>query len=69
MIASQSEDYRGIGVGLGILSLFGLEDYASVLPYFEAAAQADHWEPREYTQGLFRKIVRKHPQEIKEYLL
>jgi 3-methyladenine DNA glycosylase AlkC len=69
VIASQSEDYRAVGVGLGILSLYGLEDYVSVLPYFEAVAQADHWEPREYAQGLFRKIVKQHRHEIKTYLL
>jgi len=68
-IASRSQDYRAIGVGLGILSIYGLGDYASVLPYFEAAASADHWEPREYAQGLFRKIIKKHPQEIRAYLL
>jgi 3-methyladenine DNA glycosylase AlkC len=68
-ITSRSEDTRGVGVGLGILSIYGLDDYASVLPHFEAAAGADHWEPREYAQGLFRKIIKKHPQEIKVYLL
>lgn len=68
-IVTHSEDYRAMGVGLGVLALYGLEDYASVLPYFEAVAQADHWEPREYAQGLFRKFLKKHREEIRTYLL
>jgi 3-methyladenine DNA glycosylase AlkC len=69
MITTRSDDHRVIGVGLGILSYHGLADYVSVLPYFEVAAKADHWEPREYAQGLFRKIIKKHPEAIREYLL
>jgi 3-methyladenine DNA glycosylase AlkC len=69
LITSRSKDYRAVGVGLGVLSLYGLIDCPSVLPYFEAAAGADHWEPREYAQGLFRKIVKMHRGEIKGYLL
>jgi 3-methyladenine DNA glycosylase AlkC len=69
MITTRSEDHRVMGVGLGILSYYGMADYVSVLPYFEAAAKADHWEPREYAQGLFRKIIKKHPEAIREYLL
>lgn len=69
MIVTRSGDHRVIGVGLGMLSYHGMADYVNVLPYFEAAAKADHWEPREYAQGLFRKIIKKHPVEIREYLL
>jgi 3-methyladenine DNA glycosylase AlkC len=68
-ILNSTKDYRTMGVGLGILALYGVEDYQSVLPYFESAAQADHWEPREYAQGLFRKIVKAHPAAIRPYLL
>jgi 3-methyladenine DNA glycosylase AlkC len=68
-ITNLSKNYRAIGVGLGILSLYGLDDYPSILPYFELAAGSDHWEPREYAQGLFRKIIKKHRYEIKNYLL
>lgn len=69
MIVTRSGDHRVIGVGLGMLSYHGMADYVNVLPYFEAAAKADHWEPREYAQGLFRKIIKKHRYEIKNYLL
>jgi 3-methyladenine DNA glycosylase AlkC len=68
-ILNSTKDYRTMGVGLGILALYGVEDYQSVMPYFESAAQADHWEPREYAQGLFRKILKAHPEEIRPYLL
>jgi len=68
-IVTHSEDYRAMGVGLGILSLYGMQDYRRVLPYFEAMAQAEHWEPREYAQGLFRKILKKYHKEIRTYLL
>lgn len=68
-IIDQSEDYRAIGVGLGILALYGLEDFRSVLPYFETAAGMDHWEPREHAQGLFRKVIKAHKEEIREFLL
>jgi 3-methyladenine DNA glycosylase AlkC len=66
---NSASDYRTMGVGLGILSLFGVTDYPSVLPYFESAAQADNWEPREYAQGLFRKVVKAHPVAIRPHLL
>ena len=68
-ILNSSNDYRTMGVGMGILSLHGVEDYRSVLPYFESTAQSDHWEPREYAQGLFRKIVKAHRVAIRPHLL
>lgn len=68
-ILNATQDYRTMGVGLGILALYGLEDYQCVLPYFESAAKADHWEPREYAQGLFRKVVKAHRAEIRNHLL
>jgi 3-methyladenine DNA glycosylase AlkC len=46
-----------------------LDDYASILPYFEAAAKMDHWEPREHAQGLFRKVVKAHREAIRPQLL
>lgn len=69
LIYENSGDFRSMGVGLGILSFYGLDDYQSVLPYFESAASLDNWEPREYAQGLFRKIVKQYHHEIKPYLL
>jgi 3-methyladenine DNA glycosylase AlkC len=66
---NSTSDYRTMGVGLGILAFYGVEDYQSVLPYFESAAQADHWEPREYAQGLFRKVVKAHPVALRPDLL
>jgi len=56
-------------VALGILSFCGLGDYRPVLPFFEAAAAAGDWETREVAQMLFRKLIKKHPAEMKTYLL
>lgn len=63
------KDHRSRGVALGILSYYGLEDYPRVLPYFEKAACSNHWEIREYAQMFFRKMIRKHPEAMKSYLL
>ncbi len=68
-ILNSTQDHQIMGVGLGILALHGLEDYQSILPYFESAAKADNWEPREYAQGLFRKVVKAHRAEIRIHLL
>ena len=68
-ILNSTQDQRTTGVGLGILAFHGLEDYQSVLPYFESAAKADNWEAREYAQGLFRKVVKAHHVEIRSHLL
>lgn len=68
-VLNSTDDYRTMGVGLGILAQYGVEDYQSVLPYFESAAQAGNWEPREYAQGLFRKIVKAHPVALRPHLL
>ncbi|MFW9830351.1 MAG: hypothetical protein ACFFD8_01045 [Candidatus Thorarchaeota archaeon] len=57
------------GVALGVLSLFGLENYHGVLPHFEIAARSPHWEIREFAQMFFRKLIQKYPQPIREYLL
>jgi len=68
-ILDATQDYQTMGVGLGILALYGLGDYQSILPYFESAAKADHWEPREYAQGLFRKVVKANRADIRVHLL
>ena len=68
-ICQSSQDHRGVGVGLSILSLYGLEDRERILPIFETAAKSDHWELREFAQGFFRKVIKKHSQEIHDYLV
>ena len=64
-----SRDSLSQGVALGILSLCGLVAYRPVLPFFEAAAAAGDWETRELAQMLFRKLIKKHPAEMKTFLL
>jgi hypothetical protein len=43
----ESDDFKGKGVSLGILSYYGLGDYKKALPYFESAAASSDWEVRE----------------------
>lgn len=64
-----SNDFKSKTVSLGILSFDGLEDYQRVLPYFGTAAASEDWNTREISQILFRKLIKKFPPEIKEYLL
>lgn len=66
---AESEDFRSTGVSLGILSSYGLGDYEQVLPFFGSAAASSDWNVRELAQMFFRKVIRKHPEEMKEYLL
>ena len=64
-----SEDFKSKGVALGILSLYGLDDYEKVLPFFGGSASSADWDMREFAQMFFRKLIRKWPDAMKEYLL
>ena len=68
-IFEETNDFRSKGVSLGILSFYGLGDYKRALPYFESAAASSDWKVRELAQMFFRKLIKKHPGEMKEYLL
>lgn len=68
-IFEESDDSKSKGVSLGILSFYGLGDYKKALPYFESAAASSDWQMREFAQMFFRKLIKKHPGEMKEYLL
>jgi 3-methyladenine DNA glycosylase AlkC len=65
----ESEDFLCKGVALGILSFYGIEDYEKVLPFFDASASSADWNLRELAQMFFRKLIRKWPDKMKEYLL
>jgi 3-methyladenine DNA glycosylase AlkC len=65
----KSENFLSKGVALGILSFYGIEDYEKVLPFFEASASSADWNLRELAQMFFRKLIRKWPDKMKEYLL
>ena len=65
----ESRDFRSRGVALGILSFYGVDDYRTVLPFFESSASSADWNMREFAQMFFRKLIRKWPDEMKEYLL
>ena len=68
-ILGKCDDYRVKGVSLGILAFYGLGDYKKVLPYFESAATSSDWNMREFAQMFCRKLIEKHPNGMKEYLL
>jgi 3-methyladenine DNA glycosylase AlkC len=65
----ESDDCNAKGVSLGMLSYYGLGDYKKVLPYFESAAASPDWQMREFAQMFFRKLIKRHPDRMKEYLL
>lgn len=65
----ESTDFKGKGVALGMLSYYGLNDYRKVLASFESAAASSAWEVRELAQLFFRKLIKKHPDEMHAYLL
>jgi 3-methyladenine DNA glycosylase AlkC len=68
-IFEEGADFESKGVSLGMLSYCGLNDYREVLPYFESAAASSDWEVRELAQMFFRKLIKKYPNEMREYLL
>lgn len=68
-IFNKSDDFKSKGVSLGVLSFYGLNDYKKVLPYFESAAVSSNWDVRELSAILFRKLIKKYPDEMKRYLL
>jgi 3-methyladenine DNA glycosylase AlkC len=65
----QSSDFRSKGAALGILSLYGMDNYEQVLPFFESSASSPSWGMREFAQMFFRKLIQKHPNKAKAYLL
>jgi hypothetical protein len=68
-IFENSDNFKTRSVSLGILSLYGLDDYEKVLPHFESAAASPSFDLREMAQMFFRKLIKKYPNEMKEYLL
>jgi 3-methyladenine DNA glycosylase AlkC len=68
-VFKKSNDFKGKGVSLGVLSFYGLGNYKKVLPYFESSAASSEWDPREFAQMFFRKLIKKYPKEMKGYLL
>jgi 3-methyladenine DNA glycosylase AlkC len=64
-----SADAKCRGVSLGLLSFHGVDSFKPVLPDFEAAAASPDWGTREYAQMFFRRMIRHHPEEAREYLL
>ncbi|MBL7136576.1 MAG: hypothetical protein ISS81_08325 [Candidatus Marinimicrobia bacterium] len=53
----------------GYYPCYGLNDYKKVLHYFKSAATSFNWDVRELSAILFRKLIKKYPDEMKIYLL
>jgi 3-methyladenine DNA glycosylase AlkC len=68
-IFKEGGDYRIKGVALGIISLHGLDDFESVLTYFESSAASSDWNMRELAQMFFRRLIKKHPENARRFLL
>jgi 3-methyladenine DNA glycosylase AlkC len=66
---SAGTDARCRGVALGLLSFSGEDSLRPVLFCFEIAAASPDWATREYAQMFFRRLIRRHPDEAREYLL
>ncbi len=64
-----SADAQCRGVSLGLLAFHGVDHLRSVLPCFELAAASPDWGTREFAQMFFRRLIRPHPEEAREYLL
>ncbi len=64
-----SQNFKPRAVALCILSFYGLENYKFVLPFFEKSADSYYWNEREVTAILFRKLIKKYPEEMKKFLL
>lgn len=68
-IFDSTSNWYARATALGVLSYLALEDYHSILPYFEKAASDENWDVREMAQMFFRKLIKKHPDEMQKYLL
>jgi 3-methyladenine DNA glycosylase AlkC len=64
-----SADAKCRGVSLGLLSFHGEDSFRPVLPHFEVSAASLDWGTREYAQMFFRRLIRHHPDEARQYLL
>jgi 3-methyladenine DNA glycosylase AlkC len=69
VLFEKSADFQSKGVALGVLSFYGVDDYKKVLPFFLASASSADWNMREFAQMFFRKLIRKWPDAMQEYLL
>jgi len=68
-IFQKGDDFKTKGAALGILSFIGLNDYRKVIPYFESAAADENWDVREMAQMFFKRLIKKHPDEMQDFLL
>jgi len=65
----EGKDYRVICVGLGLLSHIGVDQPHKILPLLEEAADHAQWEVKEFVQMFIRKITKKHPEVVQNFLI
>lgn len=56
------------GIALGILSLYGQTNFTAVLPWFIQGAVSDNWDLREFAQMFFRRLIKAHPEDARQWL-
>ena len=61
--------FRSKCVGLGVLSHIGVANPDEILPILAKAATDEQCEIKEFVQMFVRKITKKHPQKVQEYLM
>lgn len=64
-----TDNWYAKSTALGIISHYAVKDYKPYLGYFEKAASSKNWDIREMAQMFFRKIIKKYPMQMQEYLL
>lgn len=63
------DEHRCTGVALGLITAYGEKKFEAVIPFFEETADSEHWEIREFSQMFFRRIIKKHPEKARLFLL
>ena len=68
-VFNRTNNWYAKSTALGVISHYALKDYMPYLRYFEETAADDNWDVREMAQMFFRKLIKKYPEEMQEYLI
>jgi len=69
ILFNKTDNWYVKSTALGILSHFAVNNYEKYLSFFERAASDDNWDVREMAQMFFRKLIKKYPEPMQDYLL
>ncbi len=56
-------------MALGVISFYGIDQPKNVLPIFNLAAASNSWELREHAQMFIKKLIKKYPDMMQDYML